>query len=102
ELVGVETPPATVKLNLLPQSWRDRSAALARRGEWQKRLILGGTVYAGIFLLALLYLGFMKFQISRLDRAIAQDAPKIEFVRAAEANWKHIPHDAQGRTSTVV
>jgi len=90
ELVGVETPPATVKLNLLPQSWRDRSAALARRGEWQKRLILAGAVYAGIFLLALLYLGFMKFQISRLDRAIAQDAPKIEFVRAAEANWKSL------------
>lgn len=48
ELVGVETPPATVKLNLLPQSWRDRRAALARRGEWQKRLMWAGGVYAGI------------------------------------------------------
>ncbi|HJT80258.1 MAG TPA: hypothetical protein VJ719_03590, partial [Chthoniobacterales bacterium] len=90
ELVGVETPPASVKLNLLPQSWRDRRAALARRGEWQKRLLWVGGIYAGIFLLALLYLGFTKFQVSRLDRAIAQDAPKTEFVRAAEANWKSL------------
>lgn len=90
ELVGVETPPASIKLNLLPQSWRDRRAALARRGEWRKRLLWAGGVYAGIFLLALLYLGLTKFQISRLDRAIAQDAPKTEFVRAAEANWKSL------------
>jgi hypothetical protein len=89
-LVGVETPPARIKLNLIPQSWRDRRIALARRGEWQKRLIWAGGVYAGIFLLALLYFGFTKFQTSRLDRAIAQDAPKIEFVRAAEANWKSL------------
>jgi hypothetical protein len=89
-LVGVETPPARSKLNLLPQSWRDRRIALARRGEWQKRLLWAGGVYAGLFLLALLYLGFTKFQTSRLDRAIAQDAPKIEFVRSAEANWKSL------------
>lgn len=90
ELVGVETPPASIKLNLLPQSWRDRRAALARRGEWRKRLFWAGGAYAGIFLLALLYLGFTRFQVSRLDRAIAQDAPKTEFVRAAEANWKSL------------
>jgi hypothetical protein len=90
ELVGVETPPAWVKLNLLPQSWRDRRAQLARRGEWRKRLVWAGGIYAGIFLLALLYVGFTRFQIGRLDRAISQDAPKIEFVRAAEANWKSL------------
>jgi hypothetical protein len=90
ELVGVERPPASVKLNLLPQSWRDRRAQLARRGEWRKRLVWAGGVYAGIFLLALLYLVFTRLQIGRLDRAIAQDAPKIEFVRAAEANWKSL------------
>jgi len=88
ELVGIETPPASVKLNLLPQSWRDRRAQLARRGEWRKRLTWAGGIYAGIFLLALLWLGFTRFQVGRLDSAIGRDAPKIEFVRAAEANWK--------------
>src|ERR1043166_5889861 len=62
ELVGIETPPASVKLNLLPQSWRDRRAQLARRGEWRKRLVWAGAVYAGLFLLALLYWGYMRFQ----------------------------------------
>src|SRR6185503_10983076 len=65
ELVGVETPPASVKLNLLPQSWRDRRAQLARRGEWKKRLLWAGGVYAALFLLALLYFGFNRFQVSR-------------------------------------
>jgi hypothetical protein len=90
ELVGVERPPAPVKLNLLPQSWRDRRAQLARRGEWRKRLVWAGGIYAAIFLLGLLYLGLLRFQVGRLDRAIAKDAPKIEFVRAAEANWKSL------------
>ena len=90
ELVGIETPPAWVKLNLLPQSWKDRRAQLARRGEWRKRLVLAGAIYAGLFVLALLYLGFTRFQISRLDRVIGADAPKIEFVQTAEANWKSL------------
>jgi hypothetical protein len=90
ELVGVEMPPASVKLNLLPQSWRDRRAQLARRGEWRKRLIRAGAAYAAMFLLMLLYLGYTRFQVGRLDRAIAQDTPKIEFVRGAESNWKSL------------
>ena len=90
ELVGVETPPASVKLNLLPQSWRDRRAQLARRGEWKKRLVWAGGIYAALFVLTLLYLGINRFQAGRLNRAIAQDAPKIEFVRSAESNWKSL------------
>lgn len=90
ELVGIEMPPASVKLNLLPESWRVRRAQLARRGEWRKRLILAGGIYVAIFLLSLLFLGYMRFRISRLDRAIGEDAPKIEFVRSAEANWKSL------------
>src|SRR6202022_4234663 len=30
----------------------------------------------------------MRFEIGRLGRRIAADAPQTEFVRAAEANWK--------------
>ena len=88
ELVGIERPPASVKLNLLPESWRQRRAQIVRRGEWRKRLIWAGGAYAAIFLLILLYLGLLHFKIGRLDRLIAQDAPKTEFVRAADANWK--------------
>ena len=88
ELVGIETPPASVKLNLLPESWRQRRTQLAKRGEWQKRLTLAGGAYAALFLLFLLYLGYARFAIERLDRLIARDAPQTQFIRETETNWK--------------
>jgi len=88
ELVGIETPPASVKLNLLPDSWRQRRTQLAKRSEWQKRLTLAGGAYAALFLLFLLYLGYTRFALARLDRLIARDAPPTQFIRETEANWK--------------
>ena len=88
QLVGIETPPASVKLNLLPDSWRQRRTQLAKRGQWQKRFTLAGGAYAAIFLLFLLYLGYTRFAIARLDRLIARDAPPTQFIRETEANWK--------------
>ena len=88
EIVGIEKPPASVKLNLLPESWRLRRSQLARRGEWRKRLGLAGGVYAGLFFLLLATLGYFRFQIGRLDRSITRDEPQIQFVREAEENWK--------------
>jgi hypothetical protein len=90
ELVGIETPPASVKLNLLPDSWRQRRVQLAKRGEWQKRITLAGGAYAAIFLLFLLYLGYTRFAIARLDRLIARDAPPTQFIRDTETNWKSL------------
>lgn len=88
ELVGIETPPASVKLNLLPDSWRQRRAQLVKRGEWQKRLTLAGSAYAASFLLFLLCLAYSRFAIARLDRLIVRDAPQTQFIRETEANWK--------------
>jgi hypothetical protein len=88
ELVGIETPPATVKLNLLPESWRLRRMQLARRGEWRKRTIGAAVAYGVIMLLFVLYLIATRIRIAYLDRQIAHDAPQTEFVRAADANWK--------------
>jgi hypothetical protein len=88
EIVGIELPPAPIKLNLLPESWRRRRAQLTKQAEWRKRLVLVGGAYAAILFLLLAYLGFMRFSIGRLDRLIASDAPKTEFVRATEEKWK--------------
>jgi len=88
ELVGIETPPASVKLNLLPESWRQRRSQLARRGEWRRRLLWAGGAYAGLLFLGLAFVAFIDFEIGSLDRRIARDAPQTAFVRAAEANWK--------------
>ena len=88
EIVGIELPPAPVKLNLLPESWRRRRSQLIKQAEWRKRLIWAGSAYAGLLFLLLLYLGLMRFQVGRLDRQIADDAPETEFVRTTEAHWK--------------
>jgi hypothetical protein len=88
EIVGVELPPAPVKLNLLPETWRQRRSQLARQVEWRKRLIWAAAAYAGLLFLLLAYFAYMRLAIGHFDRRIAQDAPQTEFVRAAEANWK--------------
>ena len=88
EIVGIELPPAPVKLNLLPESWRHRRSQLVKQAEWRKRLIWAASAYAGLLFLLLVYLGLMRFQLGRLDRQIAHDAPETEFVRATEAHWK--------------
>lgn len=88
ELVGTETPPATVKLNLLPESWRQLRAQIARRAEWKKRLFWAVGAYAGVILLFLAYLIYARIHISYLDRQIAHDAPQTDFIKAEDVKWK--------------
>jgi hypothetical protein len=88
ELVGTETPPAMVKLNLLPDSWRDLRAQITRRTEWKKRLTWAAGAYAGIILLFLGYVIYARIRIAYLDRQIAHDAPQTDFIKAADAKWK--------------
>ncbi len=88
EIVGIELPPAPVKLNLLPESWRRRRLQLIRQAEWRKRLLWIGGAYGALLFLLLAYLGLLRFQIGWLQRRIAHDAPGTEFVRATEAKWK--------------
>jgi hypothetical protein len=88
EIVGIELPPAPVKLNLLPESWRRRRLQLVRQAEWRRRLLWTGGAYGALLLLLLAYLGLLRFEIARFDGRIAHDAPETEFVRATEAKWK--------------
>jgi len=88
EIVGIELPPAPVKLNLLPESWRRRRLQLMRQVEWRKRLLWIGGAYIGAIVLLFAYLGLLRFQLGRFDWRIAHDAPETEFVRGTEAKWK--------------
>src|SRR5204862_1812634 len=87
-IVGIETPPAATRLNLLPQSWRDERSRHERRAQWTKRLRLAGFGYLAIIAVFLLQLGYAKLRIAQLDRQIRQDAPRAAFVRSAAQNWK--------------
>ena len=88
EIVGIELPPAPVKLNLLPESWRRRRLQLVRQVEWRKRIAWIGGAYVGAIVFLFAYLGLVRFQVGRFDRRIAHDAPETEFVRATEARWQ--------------
>src|SRR5437763_11571554 len=88
EIVGVELPPASIKLNLLPESWRRRRSQLIRQTEWRNRLLWIGCAYIVLLFLLFAYLGLLRFQIGRIEARIAEDALGTHFVRATEANWK--------------
>jgi hypothetical protein len=90
DLVSVEMPPATVKLNLLPESWRQRRVQIVRQREWRKRLVWAGGAYVGALILLFGYFLFMRFELSRLDRRLEKDRPRIEFVKATEKRWKSL------------
>jgi hypothetical protein len=88
EIVGIELPPAPVKLNLLPESWRRRRLRLIRQAEWRRRLLWIGGAYGALLLLLFAYLGLLRVQIARFAQRIAHDAPQTEFVRVTDAKWK--------------
>lgn len=88
DLMAVEVPPATTKLNLLPESWRQRRLELVRLGEWKKRLRWAGLAYLAVLLLLGAYVFALRFHLSRLSAKIAKDAPKTEFIQRTEARWK--------------
>jgi hypothetical protein len=84
DLISVEVPPADTKLNLLPDSWRQRRVELQRQAEWKKRLIWAGGAYAVVLLLFAAYVFAVRFQASQLDEKIARDEPITAFVKSTE------------------
>ncbi len=88
DLMGTEAPPASVKLNLAPETWRKQRAAVVRQREWRKRLLWAGGIYASAFLLFALYVTIIRFQVGHLQKVIKRDAPRVDFIKSSEATWK--------------
>lgn len=88
ELIGAEAPPAAVKLNLAPETWKAQRVALVRQALWKRRALIAGAAYAAIFLLFALYVLVIHFQVGRVKKAIARDQPRVDFIKATEADWK--------------
>jgi hypothetical protein len=87
-LMGTEAPPATVKLNLIPESWKERRASVVRQRQWRQRLFWAGGAYAAAFLLFALYVTIIRWQVGGLEKSIRVDAPRVEFIKNTEATWK--------------
>ncbi len=88
QLIGAEAPPAAVKLNLVPETWKAQRRALVRQAHWRQRLLWAGSGYAGVFLLFALYVLIIHFQVDRVKKAIKRDAPRVDFIKSTEADWK--------------
>jgi hypothetical protein len=90
EMIGAEKPPAAVKLNLAPESWKAQRLALVRQAQWRQRLLWAGGAYAALILLFVLYVLIIHFQVGRVKKAIARDADKVDFVKNTETQWKEL------------
>lgn len=88
DLIAVETPPATTKINLLPDAWRQRRLELVKQAQWKKRLLLAGAAYAAVLALFFAYVMVLRLEAGRVARRIERDAPKTEFIRKTEGRWK--------------
>jgi hypothetical protein len=58
------------------------------QARWKKRLLLAGGVYGALLLLFGIYVLLLRLEAGRLDRRIARDTPKTEFIRKTETKWK--------------
>ena len=88
DLIGVETPPAPTKINLLPDAWRQRRRELAKQAQWKKRLLLVGGAYLAALVLFFGYVMILRLETGRLDKRLARDEPTTEFIRKTETRWK--------------
>src|SRR5204862_7402931 len=60
EIVGIELPPAPVKLNLLPEAWRRRRLQMMRQVAWRKGLFWIGGAYVASVVPLFAYLGLLR------------------------------------------
>jgi hypothetical protein len=88
DLMGTEAPPARVKLDLAPETWRKQRASVVRQREWRRRALWAGGIYVSLFLLFALYVGVIRFQVGHLQELIRRDAPKVDFIKSTEGDWK--------------
>ncbi len=88
DLIAVEAPPSPVKLNLLPDAWKQRRQQLVRLRVWKQRVLVGSAVYAALLLLFFIYFVVLRVRLKSLDRQIARDEPKVQAVKKTEAKWK--------------
>lgn len=88
ELIAVEAPPAAVRLNLLPEAWKQQRRLLARQRVWKKRLLTAAAVYAALLLLFFAYFFILRLRLKSVNRQLARDEPKVQAVKRTEAKWK--------------
>ena len=73
--------------DLSPAGWQAERQRGERRAHLRGRLLLGAACYGGVLLLAFLWLGIRKWQVSHLDARLAAVHPQAEYSRDAAERW---------------
>ncbi len=74
--------------DLSPGHWRTERLRGERMVRLRQRLLVGAGVYVGLLVLAFLWLGVLKFRVSRLDSKLAALRPVAAEAKAADAHWR--------------
>ncbi len=91
EIISPESGQAEmVKGDLSPSNWRAERLRSVRAARLQRRIWLGAGIYLALLALALVVVGVLKFQVSRLDARLAAGKPDQEFILATEQKWKNL------------
>lgn len=73
--------------DLSPVGWQAERQRGERRARLRGRILLAAAIYGGLLLLAFLWLGIRKWQVSRLDSRLAAVQPLAEYSRDAAERW---------------
>ena len=74
--------------DLSPPRWREERLRGERRARIQHRVLLGAATYAGLVVLAFLWLGVLKVQTNRLDGQLRKLRPLADASQAGATRWK--------------
>ena len=74
--------------DLSPPYWRTERLRGERMARLRRRLLFGAAVYGAALVLGFLWLGVLKFEVSRLDSKLAAVAPAAAESKAADAHWR--------------
>ena len=74
--------------DLSPAQWRVERQRGERLARIRRRVLLGAAIYAGVLLLALLWLGMLKWQVRRLDARLEKLRPLATASQEGAARWK--------------
>ncbi len=74
--------------DLSPSHWRTERLRGERMARLRQRVLLGAAIYGVMLVLAFLWLGVLKFQVSRLDSKLAAIRPVAAEAQAADAHWR--------------
>ena len=81
--------------DLSPASWRAERLRGARMARLRRRLLTGAAVYVGLIVLGFLWLGVLKFQVSRLDSRLDAARPLAAESKDADTHWRKLASAVQ-------